>query len=134
MINSNYYFVFSGTLLNAVVMDIVDSVLLIGEFSVDDCECLQKTLSTLTCSAAGLFRLQQSATNPEVLLHEYVPNWMKFRELLRALNSGFQELSDRWADGKGPLALHFQPEEIRKLVIAMFENTSNRDRVLAQLR
>ena len=50
------------------------------------------------------------------------------------LGSGLAEVSDRWADGKGPLGLVFTPEELRRLVLAMFENTSKRDMLLRQLR
>lgn len=124
----------TGTLLNAAVVDIIDNVLAIGEFSVDDCDVLQQVLSLILEAAPHLFNLPNMQQNPEVTLHEFVTNWMKFRELNLVLRSNLQQVSDRWADGKGPLALYFSAEEIKRLVIAMFENTSKRDAVLAQLR
>ena len=118
-----------------MVSEICESVLSIGEYSADDCDCLYSTLESLTRFAPDLFNLgEHSKSNPEVLLHEFVPNWMKFRELQGVLKSGLQEVSDRWADGKGPLAVYFAPDEIRRLVMAIFENTSKRDIVLSQLK
>ena len=120
--------------MNAAVVDMVDNVLAIGEFSVDDCDVLQGVFRHITDVAPQLFTLPDMQDNPEVTLHEFVPNWMKFRELLLVLRSNLQQVADRWADGKGPLALYFSPEEVKRLVVAMFENTSKRDAVLGQLR
>ena len=119
--------------MNSAVTDIMDSILHIGEFSADDCDCLQQVLSCVTLAAPDFFHVEISKSSPEVLLHEHVQLWMRFTELHHALRSGLQTLSDRWAAGKGPLALHFTPEEVQRLVVAMFENTSKRDAVLAQI-
>ena len=124
---------FPGALLNSAITDIMTSILHIGEFSVDDCDCLQQVLSCITSSAPDLFHVEIAKSSAEVLLHEHVQTWMRFTELHRLLGSGLQVLSDRWAAGKGPLALHFTPEEVHRLVIAIFENTSKRDAVLAQI-
>ena len=126
--------------MNAALTEIIDSILSIAEFSSDDCDCLKSVLSLLLDAAPTLFtevrqeRASGVSTNPEVLLHEHVPNWLKFRELVFVLGASLQQLSDRWADGKGPLALYFTVEELKKMVIAIFENTSRREILLSQLR
>ena len=120
--------------MNATVVDMVENVLAIGEFSAEDCDVLQAVLGLVLEAAPQLFTLTHSADNPEVTLHEFVSSWMKFRELNLVLRSNLQQVADRWADGKGPLALYFTPDEMKRLVVAMFENTSKRDAVLAQLR
>ena len=154
-------YVVLGSLLNAGVGDMIESVVNIGEFSADDCDVLQKVLEIVVDSAPALFtlpehQLQQNAQeeeedknnpqavalphqpqigcSPQVMLHEFVPNWLKFRELILILGSGLQTVSDRWASGKGPLALHFTPEDISRLVVAMFEDTHRREGVLRELR
>ena len=128
------YSLFAGSLLNAAIQDIIDSVLSIEEFSVEDCDYLQDVLVRILESAAEYFQSPDPKHNTQVVLHESVPCWLKFRELVRVLSSGLQEVSDHWADGKGPLGLVFTPEELRRLVLAMFENTTKRDQLLKQLR
>ncbi len=143
--------------MNAAVMDIIESVVAITEFSEDDCDVLQKTFRTVIDSAPKLFELPpeqhaaqdevdpnnppgayalqpQVGANPQVNLHEFVPNWLKFKELVLLLGSGLQTVCDRWASGKGPMALYFQPEEVKGLVVAMFDDTKLRASVLKQIR
>ena len=71
--------------------------------------------------------------NAEVMLQESVSSWMKFRELVAFLGYDLSSLSDRWADGKGPLAMHFLTEEVAVMTVAMFEKTAKRDGFLTQL-
>lgn len=124
----------SGNLLSAALDDIVTAVLSIEEFSVDDCEYLQRVLTVITEQARDIYLLEGVDTNPEVLLHEHVTSWFRFKELLLVLGFGLQQISDRWADGKGPLAMHFSPSEVQRLVLGMFENTSKRDVLLGQIK
>lgn len=125
---------FTGSLLHSAVTDIIKCVLAIEEFSVEDCEYLQEVLSTVVESAIDLFKLDDPQQNPQVTIHEFVPSWMRFKELGRLLGCSLQDMADRWADGKGPLAVHFTAQEVSQLVIAIFENTSKRDAFLHQLR
>ena len=123
----------SGTLLDAAVTEIIDCVLAIEEFSADDCDYLQRVLSEIVEFGVEYFCLDDAKVNPQVALHEFVPSWMKFKELVMILSYNLQDIYDRWADGKGPLAMHFTGEEVKKLVVAMFENTSRRAALLQQL-
>ena len=91
-----------------------------------------QALSYVTKAAPDFFQVE-GKSSPEVLLHEHVLAWMKFTELHRILGSGLQNLSDRWASGKGPLAIYYSAEQVHHLIIAMFENTSNRDSVLSKI-
>ena len=100
----------------------------------EDCEYLQEVLGTVVDSAVELFKLDDPKSNPQITIHEYVPSWMKFKELGHLLGCSLQEVADRWADGKGPLALHFTGQEVAQLLVAIFENTSKRDALLNQLR
>lgn len=49
------------------------------------------------------------------------------------LNSSLADINDRWADGKGPLAVEFKPEEVKGLIRALFQNTDRRAAVLARI-
>lgn len=128
----------TGSLLSVALEEMIDSVTAIVEFSADDCQCLQRIFNYLIQSAADIFRSNEPGSsepgsNPEVTLHEFVSNWMKFKELTLALGFRLQEVCDRWADGKGPLALHFTGEQMASLVVAMFEKTAKRDALVTQL-
>lgn len=120
--------------MSIALEEMIENTMVIEEFSVDDCLCLQRIFSYLIQSATDIFRADDSiSTNPEVTLHEFVCNWMKFKELTLVLGFCLQEVSDRWADGKGPLALHFTGKQVAGLVTAMFEKTAKRDALVTHL-
>ena len=50
------------------------------------------------------------------------------------LNANMREIEDCWTNGKGPLANEFKAEEIRRLVRALFQNTTKRAEMLARIR
>jgi len=126
----------TGSLLNASLSDIVDMVLTVTEYSVDDCECLHAALDHLSTSVVHVFHVSGSCTttSAEVTLHEVAPDWLRLRELALLFNASLQDVDDRWSDGKGPLAVYFAGDEVAKLVTAMFERTSRRDSLVSQLR
>ncbi|KAL3283945.1 hypothetical protein HHI36_018113 [Cryptolaemus montrouzieri] len=63
----------------------------------------------------------------------YVPQWHKFNEVIFILGASLVDINDRWADGKGPLALHFKSYELKQLIRALFQNTDRRAAVLAKI-
>ena len=58
----------------------------------------------------------------------------KFEELEVLLSASLKDISDRWADGKGPLAQQFQAAEMKQLIRALFQNTDRRASVVAGIR
>jgi len=58
---------------------------------------------------------------------------MKFRELVGFLGLSLTEVDNRWADGKGPLAVHMSMAELERLVMAVFEKTKRRDTFISDL-
>ncbi|KAK9877129.1 hypothetical protein WA026_016873 [Henosepilachna vigintioctopunctata] len=64
----------------------------------------------------------------------YVPLWHKFNELIFVLGASLVDIDDRWADGKGPLALQFKPYELKGMIRALFQNTDRRAAILAKIR
>jgi len=123
-----------GSLLNVAVDDIIEAVTHIEEFSADDCQYLQSVLDHLATSSIELFRINVTGTSAEVTTHESVADWLKLKELSMLMGSNLQRLRDRWADGKGPLALYFTGAEVVKLVVAMFEKTTKRDAIVVELQ
>lgn len=133
----------AGNLLDSALSDIIDAVLTVEEFSVDDCECLQRVLDYVSSNSVDLFRTSvvesaaattTSTSSPEVTVHEVAPSWMRVRELALLLGAGLKDVDDRWSDGKGPLALYFSGDDVARFVMAAFEKTSRRDAFIARLR
>ena len=64
----------------------------------------------------------------------YVKRWNKFKELILILNASLREIEDRWSEGKGPLAIDFSVEEVKKLIRALFQNTDRRAATLSRIK
>ena len=50
------------------------------------------------------------------------------------LNASLREIEDRWADGKGPLAVEFSPDEVKRQIRGLFQNTDRRATLLAHIK
>ncbi len=68
------------------------------------------------------------------LLLQNVPKWQKFQEVRLILSAGLQEIADRWAEGKGPLAHELGANDVKQMIRALFQNTDRRAAVLAKIR
>uniref|UniRef100_A0A674A7A2 Zw10 kinetochore protein n=1 Tax=Salmo trutta TaxID=8032 RepID=A0A674A7A2_SALTR len=64
----------------------------------------------------------------------YVTKWITFKELVIVLRANLQEIVDRWAEGKGPLALEFCSSEMKSLIRALFQNTERRAVALSKIK
>ena len=73
-------------------------------------------------------------SNSKMDLIRYVKKWNKFNELILILNASLREIEDRWAEGKGPLAMDFSVEEVKKLIRALFQNTDRRAATLSRIK
>ena len=111
----------------------MDSIVLLDYISAEDSGLLHNLLNQLTLKALSCFTAIDTGTNPQVILHRFVPKWMKFKELLLVLNASLRDIADHWACGKGPLAFEFSPAEMTQLVKALFENTEKRAKVISQI-
>ena len=72
--------------------------------------------------------------NAPLELQRNVPKWLRFKELINVLNASLLEISDRWAEGKGPLAVEFSPNEMKQLIRALFQNTERRANILSKIK
>lgn len=116
-----------GAIMNSLCVCVVNAVLKVEDMSSEVAEQLVEVCKVVTNRGPKLF------TDPkEVCL--FVRNWDRLNELIFVLNAKLVDIDDRWADAKGPLALHFQPEEVRKLVRALFQNTDRRAWLLSKIK
>lgn len=126
---------FVGTLLKSVLTDIVSDIVALEDISSDDARKLASLLLILQ-NKAGLLLTTEADDEAIVTveLQKNVPKWLRFKELITVLNASLLEISDRWADGKGPLAMVFTANEVKQLIRALFQNTDRRSAILAKIR
>lgn len=116
-----------GVIMNSLCTCLINAVLKLEDIPSTLDEQLIDVYKVVVTRAPKLF------TDPkEICL--FVASWNKFNELIFVLNASLVDIDDRWSNGKGPLALQFQPEEMRKLIRALFQNTSRRANILSKIR
>uniref|UniRef100_A0A182SUW2 Centromere/kinetochore protein zw10 n=1 Tax=Anopheles maculatus TaxID=74869 RepID=A0A182SUW2_9DIPT len=66
-------------------------------------------------------------------IHQLVKQWTKLLQLKQILCGSLVEITELWAEGKGPLTMCFSAEEIKHLVRALFQNTKQRQACIASI-
>lgn len=123
-----------GSLLNSVLENVVKSVVGMEDIASTLSEELAQVFEKVIDQAVSIFDIPASSLDARVLASEHVPKWRKFCELKNLLRFNLREVMDRWADGRGPLAACFLPDELKRLIRALFQNTDRRAAALAQIR
>ncbi|XP_071055452.1 centromere/kinetochore protein zw10 homolog [Onthophagus taurus] len=116
-----------GKTLNFLCKTIIDAVLKYTDINSDAKDQLVDVLKVIFTRGPKLF-----AHQTDVSVH--VDQWHKLNELSFLLSANLLEISDRWADGKGPLALHFKGEELKNLIRALYQNSDIRAAVLSKIQ
>nr|XP_023020475.1 centromere/kinetochore protein zw10 homolog [Leptinotarsa decemlineata] len=115
-----------GEILNSLCVNFITSIIKYEDISLSSAEQLVEIIKIILNRGSKLF------TDPkEVSL--YVASWYKLNELNFVLSASLLDINDRWADGKGPLAIQFKPNELKSLIRALFQNTDRRSAVLAKI-
>uniref|UniRef100_A0A673UKI7 Centromere/kinetochore protein zw10 homolog n=1 Tax=Suricata suricatta TaxID=37032 RepID=A0A673UKI7_SURSU len=126
-----------GTLLNTAVSEIIGRITALEDISTEDGDRLYSLCKTVLDEGPQVFApLSEESKNKKYQeeVPVYVPKWMPFKELMMMLQASLQEIGDRWADGKGPLAAAFSSTEVKALVRALFQNTERRAAALAKIK
>lgn len=79
------------------------------------------------------FRIDQFVFQDPYEVNVHVKHWMKFQQIHMMLGATMAQIADQWADGKGPLTMHFRAEDVRHLIRALFQNTDLRANILAAI-
>ncbi|XP_041767129.1 centromere/kinetochore protein zw10 [Anopheles merus] len=66
-------------------------------------------------------------------IHQLVKQWTKLLQLRQILCGSLVEITELWAEGKGPLTMCFSAEEIKHMVRALFQNTKQRQACIASI-
>ncbi|KAG1697382.1 Centromere/kinetochore protein zw10 [Nymphon striatum] len=129
----NVYFKSMGTLINSWLESIIFGIASQEDISADSASQLIALFGLISEQTPYIFEVSKLyEKSAEVFKH--VSNWSKFQELIVVLGASMQELLDRWAAGKGPLADAFNAEEVKQLIRALFQNTDRRAAVLAKIK
>ncbi|XP_062309659.1 centromere/kinetochore protein zw10 homolog [Osmerus eperlanus] len=126
-----------GTLLNTAISEVMAKIMMLEDISTEDGENLHTLCQTIMEEGPLVFTpLAEDNRNRKYQeqVPVYVKKWMTFRELVMILRASLQDIVDRWAEGKGPLAVEFSSSEMKSLVRALFQNTERRALALAKIK
>lgn len=126
-----------GNLLNTAITEVISKIMMLEDISSEDGEHLHTLCQSILEESPLVFiPLAEDSKNKryqeEVPL--YVNKWSTFKELVIVLRANLQEIVDRWADGKGPLAVEFSNLEVKSLIRALFQNTERRAAALTRIK
>ncbi|XP_008970012.1 centromere/kinetochore protein zw10 homolog isoform X2 [Pan paniscus] len=133
----NIYCKAMGTLLNTAISEVIGKITALEDISTEDGDRLYSLCKTVMDEGPQVFApLSEESKNKKYQeeVPVYVPKWMPFKELMMMLQASLQEIGDRWADGKGPLAAAFSSSEVKALIRALFQNTERRAAALAKIK
>lgn len=133
----NIYCKAMGTLLNTVIAEMIGRITALEDISTEDGDRLYSLCKTVMDEGPQVFAPLSDENKNKKYQEEvpvYVSKWMPFKELMIMLQASLQEIGDRWADGKGPLATAFPSSEVKALIRALFQNTERRAAALAKIK
>ncbi|KAL4608672.1 hypothetical protein GN956_G24580 [Arapaima gigas] len=133
----NIYCKAMGSLLNTAIAEMNSKIMMLEDISTEDGDHLHTLCQTIIDEGPLVFIPLPEENKNRKYQEEmpiYVKKWMTFKELARVLQANLQEIVDRWADGKGPLALEFTSSDVKNLVRALFQNTERRAVALSKIK
>lgn len=133
----NIYCKSMGTLLNTAISELSTKIMMLEDISTEDGERLHTLCQTILEEGPLVFTPLPEENKNKKYQEEvpvYVKKWMTFKELSVVLQASLQEIVDRWAEGKGPLAQEFSSSEMKSLIRALFQNTDRRAVALTKIK
>ncbi|KAM9499014.1 centromere/kinetochore protein zw10 homolog isoform 2-T2 [Salvelinus alpinus] len=133
----NIYCKAMGILLNTAISELIAKIMMLEDISTEDGEHLQILCQTIIEEGPLVFIPLPEENKNKKYQEEvpiYVKKWITFKELVIVLRANLQEIVDRWAEGKGPLALEFSSSDMKSLIRALFQNTERRAVALTKIK
>ena len=119
-----------GSLLDSLVSHVVKGILALEDIVSADASELHEILDIILEKGPSIMQFSKEQAKDVSL---YCASWIKLQDLAFILNARLYEIVDRWAQGKGSLAQHFKPVEVRTLIKALFTNTDRRAAALSKI-
>ena len=123
-----------GVLLNFVIGRLIDQIVKLEDIAADSATQISTLFSLFVEKAPDLFVIDHDKRSSKHDVIRFVRLWPKLKELILVLDANLKEIDDRWALGKGPLAVEFGVDEMKQLIRALFQNTDRRATVLAKIK
>jgi len=123
-----------GLALNTVVDELVQKVVVLEDIAADAAVQICMHFTALQDKGPDTFVIEGNKQTSKGDIVRYVRKWNRFKELILILNASLREIEDRWADGKGPLANEYTPDEVKRLIRALFQNTDRRATILSHIK
>ncbi|KAM4619941.1 centromere/kinetochore protein zw10 homolog isoform 1-T1 [Polymixia lowei] len=133
----NIYCKAMGSLLNTAISEVIAKIMMLEDISSEDGEHLHTLCQTIIEEGPLVFiPLAEEKKNKKYQeeVPVYVKKWITFKEMVIVLRANLQEIVNRWAEGKGPLALEFSSSEMKSLIRALFQNTERRAIALTKIK
>lgn len=124
---SNVFTKLMATLVNMFVDELIHRVCTVEDISMEMATQLTEMYTLVVQKAPQLF---QNTSDVDT----YVKSWIKLQELIFVLGGSLKDIENHWNDGTGPLAVHFNVEELRSLIKALFQNTQFRANLLSKIK
>lgn len=152
VLNRDVYFKLIGFLFDLVCKDLLTSCLKLEDIENENSNYLHLAFSGLYQAILEIFSkdsylpvdktnvseqsesIKSNTALADLNATKYVVSWNRYKYFLKILKANLVDIDDLWSDGKGPLCLYFEPEEIKGLVRALFMNTDRRSNVLAKIK
>ncbi|CAH0386085.1 unnamed protein product [Bemisia tabaci] len=116
-----------GQISSTLVEELINCILSIDDIASDVATNLVTIFQNIIEDLPRLF------PNPQEVFR-LIRKWGRFVELTKVLGGTLQEIDERWADGKGPLAEEFKADQVRHLIRALFRDTERRANLLARIQ
>ncbi len=141
-----------GQLFNLICNNLLKSCLRLEDISSDDASYMDAAFTLVKQSVFEVFmkiESQQQGTHEkgedladltlsnkiaDLNAEKYIETWPRFNYLVKVLRANLQEIVEMWSEAKGPLALVFDAEEVRRLIRALFMITDKRSAALAKIK
>uniref|UniRef100_A0A914YX88 Uncharacterized protein n=1 Tax=Panagrolaimus superbus TaxID=310955 RepID=A0A914YX88_9BILA len=94
-----------------------------------DAEEIKKELAILLKAFEDLMKISGQQTIQALCEADY----HKTKEIIFCLRESLLNISDRWCEGKGPLAHWLKADQLKQLIRALFQNTDRRAQVLENI-
>ncbi|XP_045496753.1 centromere/kinetochore protein zw10 homolog [Colias croceus] len=124
---SNVFTRLMATLATMFLDELIHRVCTVEDISVEMATQLTDMYNLVVLKIPQLFHRPSD-------VEKNVPPWLKFKELIFVLGASLRDLESHWKDGTGPLAIHFNTEELRNLIKALFQNTQYRANFLSKIK
>lgn len=128
-----------GQLLELICNDLLKSCIKLEDIASDDASCLHSAFAVIEDYVYGFYskkdglELVEMKAIGELNASKHIKSWHRFKYMLKLLKANLQEIVDLWSEGKGPLAMHYEADEVRHLIKALFMITERRSAALAKI-